>query len=321
MLHFVRMKTTLSRSRNRGRVLSLIVLTLAIVMVPEAFFSTTQPLRPKADAEEASGCSGGYDVLDGKKGHWRAKPTRAENEAFFSNLNEQDRALLCDDMEDWEDRAIGILPNGTHVTRRQFEAAKLLALENPDAPRPPELDLEGVKFDRHITFHKDGMTERIRQYRSTSFVCMPGVSILNHPQRHCGSRHASSSSMMPLLASDADCWQRAKPSCYPKAARHALCQQASALITDERLPIISTTPANFAKVQPLDFDTATAKFYGMDPAKQRDILDQAFAIVAKHGLRDVVAVDLKHGHFALDDSLVMLEMQNHRERASTMKPA
>lgn len=85
----------------------------------------------------------------------------------------------------------------------------------------------------------------------------------------------------------------------------------TSLCIDPRAPAYSYLP---------DYDDAVASFFGLPEQYQSEILGDCQALIQKHSLHEVVAIDLKHKHFDLDEGHVLVEKQITEPPCSTMAP-
>lgn len=68
------------------------------------------------------------------------------------------------------------------------------------------------------------------------------------------------------------------------------------------------------------FEDATERFDDMPAEHRRFVLDRCGEVIMKHGLENLVGIDLKHRHFDLDEGTVLVETQVHEDHRSVMKP-
>lgn len=69
-----------------------------------------------------------------------------------------------------------------------------------------------------------------------------------------------------------------------------------------------------------NFEAATDKFFGMPEADREQILGACKDHILAHGLQDIVAIDLKHRHFAMPEGKILCEEINIETMRSVMKP-
>uniref|UniRef100_A0A7S0FLH7 Uncharacterized protein n=1 Tax=Pyrodinium bahamense TaxID=73915 RepID=A0A7S0FLH7_9DINO len=268
----------------------------------------------------------GYDSdASGKRSAWRPRPASAD-----------------DGREDVLDRVIGHLPDGSPVTLRSFEAAERFAHEKPDAPRPPELDLEGSRFSRSVedgeirtrtaqskagsgsaTFCNPGFRPKVQQnagYKAglpSATISLPSIRQPSGTLASAGLLFVCCISVVARLSWQQHCRLRAGRDRHLRSSLHVMPKLNT--VTLGRCHLY-TEPADCAKAVLLDFQNATHRFFGLPEEQRETILQDLLGIVARHELHDTVGIDMKHKHFDLSPGCVLFEVQEPGAKQSTMKP-